>query len=497
MIRQSGILLPVFSLPSPWAIGDIGARARNFVDWLAAAGQNCWQMLPLTCTKEILGNSPYDSISAFACSPLLISIEDLAEEELISNKEISSLNRVSSGRVDYSAAKKIKMPLLKKAFQRFMSRTNTDPLYRFWEGQAWWLDDFSLFSAISCRLGDDRWNTWPSSLKIRDKVALDTVRTEEKDHILFTVFIQYEAFTQIQRLRKHSLDRGIQLIGDLPIYVSYESADVWSHPEMFQLDRDLTPKAVAGVPPDYFSSTGQRWGNPLYRWDYAKGMEFHWWLKRIAHSLQLYDMIRLDHFRGFLEYWAIPYTEKTAIYGRWEEGPGDSFFSALEKNFPSMPFLAENLGIITPDITRAMKKYDLPGMLVLLFAFDESMPRNPYILHNHEPRNIVYTGTHDNNTVRGWFDDEGSPQDKERVSRYMNMPFTRDNAATVLTRMALMSVAERAVIPLQDYLNIGGEGRINKPSTLEGNWQWMAEEKALTEDLASSLHSLMKTYGRL
>lgn len=497
MTRHGGILLPVFSLPSPWGIGDVGSRARNFVDWLAQAGQHYWQMLPLTHTKEIFGNSPYSSLSAFACSPLLASIEDLIDEGLIYPNEISLFNEEKVGKVHYGLAEKLKMPLLEKAFQRFIQRANMDPLYLFWEEQRWWLNDFALFMAIRHRIEDDRWNLWPASIRQREKQTLDTIRSEEKEYILFTVFVQYVVFSQFQKLRSYCRSRNVELIGDLPIYVSFESADVWGCPEMFQLNADMTPIAVSGVPPDYFSSTGQRWGNPLYRWDYAQDNSFHWWIKRLEHVLHFFDLVRFDHFRGFLAYWSIPYEEKTAVKGHWEEGPNDNFFSAIKEKFSTMPFIAENLGIITPDVTEAMKRYDLPGMLVLLFAFDESMPRNPYILHNHTPNNFIYTGTHDNNTVKGWFDEDSTTQEKERLSTYTNTPLDRNNVTTVLTRLALMSVADTAIIPLQDYLNLGSEGRINTPSTIEGNWQWMLTGKELTDSLAASLHSLMTVYGRI
>lgn len=494
--RGAGILLPIFSLPSRWAIGDFGGSARNFVDWLAQAGQSYWQILPLTPTEVGLGNSPYSSISTFACSPLLISLDDLANERFLEGKDLSPPISHSQLSVNYEQAQEEKLPLLKKAFYSFLRQKGSDPLLYFLEEQEIWLKDFALFVTLRRLHNNLSWNCWPEPFRFRSPQALKKIWNEYEEEIFLTIFIQFIAYSQMNRLKNYCQKHNICLIGDLPIYVSYDSADVWSHPEFFQLDSQLKPEFIAGVPPDYFSSTGQRWGNPLYKWILLKEDNFQWWMKRISYALNFFHILRIDHFRGLIAYWSIPSHEKTAVHGHWEQGEGESFLSCLKKNFPSMPFVAENLGIITPDVTAMMKKYELPGMLVLLFAFDSSMPQNPYILHNHRPENIVYTGTHDNNTARGWFEEEALLEEKKRLITYTGQEVISFNVASVFIRMALMSVASVAIIPMQDILNLGSSSRINTPSLSKGNWEWRVPNTAFTEQLSSSLFLLSQTYGR-
>ena len=491
--RKSGILLPVSSLPGRFGIGDIGPSARNFASFLALSGQKLWQVLPLQETSPALGNSPYSSPSAFAGNPLFISLEDLAEKELLKEEEISVSPSFSGERAEYGGAWEYKHPLLKKAFSRFRP---DDGYFLFLEENTYWLNDYVLFSALKEELGGLPWNEWPAEVKFREEGALLKAREMLREPVDFRLFLQYLFYLQVQELKEACFRSGVELMGDLPIYVNYDSADVWSHREFFALDSDLLPREAAGVPPDYFSETGQLWGNPLYDWNALEEDGFSWWLNRLKHSLSLFDLVRIDHFRGLLAYWAVPAGEDTAEKGIWRKVPSKNFFRALRDFLPAERFVAENLGIITPDVTETMKNLGLPGMAVLLFAFGGEMKGNPHIPHNFQRELVAYTGTHDNNTALGWFRSDASEAEREILKKYLGRDIEEPDIPGALIRLVLSSVADRTVIPLQDYLSLGEESRMNRPSTPSGNWEWRVREEALTEDLSKRMKGLAGLYGR-
>jgi 4-alpha-glucanotransferase len=491
--RRCGILLSIPSLNGNGGIGDLGTCAHRFADFLAEAGQSIWQVLPLTETDSALGNSPYSSPSAFAGNPLYISLEDLVVRGLLDESEISSGYGFPEDFVDYGAAREFRFPLLRKAFSRF---TPGEDYFTFLHRQSFWLSDYALFSALKAKLGGTSWHRWPEPLRRRESRAIQDVSGELGNEIDHICFLQYLFFSQAASLKEKCTSLGIELIGDIPIYVNYDSADVWAHREYFCLGEDLLPTEVAGVPPDYFSKTGQLWGNPLYNWDNLKKDDFSWWVRRLEHSLNMFHSVRIDHFRGLLAYWAVPFGEKTAERGAWKKVPSSEFFDCLSRKFPSAPFLAENLGVITPDVTETMERMGFPGMAVLLFAFGGDMRENPHIPHNYVHGLTAYTGTHDNNTVRGWFLEDSTAGERRTLEEYCGREITAENAPDALIRLVFASVAERAVIPLQDHLGLGSEARMNTPSTPSGNWRWKVRKSQLTKNLSSRMKILTELYGR-
>lgn len=489
--RACGVLLPLLSLPGGYGTGDFGKPAADFIEFLALSGQSIWQVLPLTVTEGALGNSPYSAPSAFAGNPLCISPDDLVSRGLLMKGELSNTPPFPKGRIDYDLARSFKDKILRIAFSRFAP----DAGYRdFLDAHSFWLEDFALFYALKASFGGAPWNEWPEELKRRDKDALRSAERELKEETCYLRFSQYIFFSQLEKMRAACRSSGVELIGDLPIYVNYDSADVWSRQSIFCLDDSLLPSEVAGVPPDYFSKTGQLWGNPLYNWDELKKTDFSWWIKRLRHSLGMFDAVRIDHFRGLLAYWAVPYGEKTAEKGVWKNVPSAEFFARIRKDLPDAPFLAENLGIITPDVTDAMELMKFPGMAVALFGFSGDMRNNPHIPHNYVRNLAAYTGTHDNNTAEGWYWNDASPEERRLLEKYS--PGLAGGPAASLVRLVLGSAAERAIIPLQDYLGIGPEGRMNTPSTPRGNWEWRAEADRLTPGLSERMEELARVYGR-
>ncbi len=490
--RKSGILLHISSLPGPFGIGDIGPSARDFSALLARSGQKLWQVLPLQETNPALGNSPYSSPSAFAGNPLFLSLEDLADRGLLNPDEIDPPH-FSGSQAEYGRAWEYKRQLLERAFTRFEP---DEGYFLFLEEQKFWLNDYALFSALKEHFGGIPWNEWPGELKFRREDALLRARGELKEAVRFRLFQQYIFFLQMKDLKDACALSGIELMGDLPIYVNYDSADVWSSRKFFSLDEDLCPGEVAGVPPDYFSETGQLWGNPLYDWNALEADGFSWWLNRLKHSLSLFDLVRIDHFRGLLAYWAVPAEEKTAERGVWRAVPSKNFFDTLKKSLPAERFVAENLGIITPDVTEAMKDLGLPGMAVLLFAFGGDRKDNPHIPYNFSRELVAYTGTHDNNTALGWFRSDASKSERETLRKHLGTDIDETDLPDALIRLVLSSVADRAIIPLQDYLSLGEDARMNRPSTPSGNWEWRASAEALTVALAERMKELAEIYGR-
>jgi 4-alpha-glucanotransferase len=491
--RRSGLLLHLTSLPSRYGIGDLGPGAYRFVDFLAEAKQGIWQILPLNPTDPAYGNSPYHSISAFASNELLISPDLMAEEGWLTKNELKSPPDFPPERVDYNRVISYKKGLFRRAFERFRPGWEYE---EFSAENSSWLEDLALFATLKEAYGGEAWSDWEPAVRNREPQALNSLKEKHRDAIERRKFLQFVLFRQWRSLKSECNRRMIHIFGDMPIYVDYDSADVWTHSELFNLDADKKPLSVAGVPPDYFSATGQRWGNPIYRWDVLRERGFDWWIYRFEHCLKLLDLVRVDHFRGFVGYWEVPAAEPTAVNGRWVEAPAYDFFNRLTKRFPCLPIVAEDLGIITPEVREIMRHFGFPGMKVLLFAFGEDNPGHPYLPHNYEENCVVYTGTHDNNTARGWFDREARPEDKTRLFRYLGREVSSDEIHRELIRLGMRSVASTSVFPVQDVLGLGGGARMNLPATAHGNWEWRLLPDQLTANLAGEIGLLTEIYGR-
>ena len=495
--RKNGILLHVTSLPSPFGIGDLGKGAYAFADFLADSRQTIWQVLPFSPTSPGCGNSPYCSFSAFAGDPLMIAPDLLVQDGYISSNDLSWATPFDSTKVDYVQAGAFKEKVLGIAYEKFAQMPDAQAGYEnFVNGNAHWLDDFALFMSLKHHFSGAPWNEWPLEIRNRTEPAVNEWTEKLAGRIKQEKFIQFLFFQQWSALKSYCNGKKIQIIGDIPIYVSYDSSDVWANSEYFKLDGDKRPVFVAGVPPDYFSETGQLWGNPVYSWARLKETSYEWWIRRIEHNLKSFDMVRLDHFRGFVAYWEVPAAEKTAVNGKWVEAPAGEFFQMLQNRFPSIPIIAEDLGIITPEVKGIMSEFGFPGMKILLFAFGGDPATNPYTPHNHVENCVVYTGTHDNNTVKGWFAHDAAESEKENLHKYFGREFDENTIAEQLVRSAMMSVAATVVIPLQDFLELGAEARMNTPSVPFGNWEWRVGAEQLTPDLAVKIADLTRIYGR-
>ncbi len=482
MRRASGILLHITSLPSPFGIGDLGPGAYRFADFLRETGQSYWQVLPLNPVNPAMGNSPYSGTSAFASNPFLISPEKLVEEGLLARSDIAAPPTAPGGLCDYRRAASFKKRIFEKAFLRFKKKgKNRLGFEEFCASNASWLDDYALFITLEKRLKTRAWNTWPKDLKTRRPEALARVRRRSAADLEKIKFLQFLFFKQWAALKDACAGKKIRIIGDLPIYTGYDSADAWTRPDLFKLTRNLTPISVSGVPPDYFSATGQRWGNPVYDWAAMKRSGFDWWIRRMGHNLEVFDAVRIDHFRGLVSFWQIPARRKTALAGRWVKAPVHAFLDTLLEYYPGMPIIAEDLGTITANVKEVLRKYGFPGMKVLLFAFRKRNPDHPYLPHTYDRNCVVYTGTHDNNTVRGWFEGEASKREKGRLRKYLGKNISADSVHIDFVRMAMMSAADTAIFPLQDVLGLGAEARMNTPATPYGNWRWRFEEGQLDE----------------
>ncbi len=491
--RWGGVLLHPTSLPGGHGIGDLGPAAWKWLDWLAAAGCRLWQVLPLGPTGY--GDSPYQGLSAFAGNPLFISLDLLVEERLLTAEEVAALPALPEGCVDYGQVQRVKLPVLRLAARRFLEGRPPhleEPYGEFGDRAAGWLEDFALFMALKEAHGGRAWLEWPQDLRRRAPEALAEARRALAGEVAVHRALQFLFFLQWSRLKDRARERGITLIGDVPIFVAHDSADVWAHPEWFHLDADGRPTVVAGVPPDYFSEDGQRWGNPLYRWEALATEGYRWWVERLRWTMEMVDVVRLDHFRGFQAYWEVPASAPSAREGRWAPGPGAPFLVALREALGGLPFIAEDLGVITPEVTALREAFGLPGMKVLQFAFDGEAD-NPYLPHNYEPGYVVYTGTHDNDTARGWFDRAPEPT-RAFCLRYLASDGRE--IAWDLVRAAWSSVARWAVAPMQDLLGLGSEARMNVPSRLQGNWRWRLLPDQADEDLAARLAEVNHLYGR-
>jgi len=495
--RGSGILLHIASLPSPYGIGDLGPGAYGFADFLAENRQSYWQVLPLSPTAEAYGNSPYSSVSTFAGNTLLISPDLLFRDGLVPADAIDSRPAFPEGRCDYARAIPYKERLLTLAYEKCLtSAMMRDRFVHFCEDHASWLDTYALFVAVKKRMGGRLWSEWPWELKDRAGDEMERIGTECAADIEKEKFGQFLFFSQWYALKEYCNARGVQLMGDMPIYVSYDSADVWANAHIFKLDGQKQPLTLSGVPPDYFSATGQLWGNPVYNWEALRATGYAWWISRLRHILSLHDVVRIDHFRGLVAFWEVPAHERNAVNGQWVRVPFDDFFHTLFKRFFSLPIVAEDLGLITPDVREVIKRFGFPGMKVLLFAFGEENPMHIYLPHTYERNFVVYTGTHDNNTARGWFDGEARPEDRERLFRYIGRRVHPEEVHWELVRLAMMSIADIAIVPMQDVLGLGQEAQMNRPSVARGNWEWRLLPSQLTEDIGLRLRLLTETYGR-
>ena len=492
MKRSCGILMPISSLPSPHGIGTLGAEARKFVDFLADAGQSWWQILPVGPTSY--GDSPYQRFSADAGNPYFVDLDLLCEDGLLTPAEVNSVNwGTDPAKVDYSAIYNSRFPLLHLAMERGWER-DADKVAAFSEENASWLPDYALFMAVKRHFGMQSWTEWPDEdIRLRRPEAVARYQEELADDIRLFTYIQYLFFRQWEDLRSYAHEKGIGIIGDLPIYVAMDSADVWADPRAFQLDERNVPAEVAGVPPDYFTADGQLWGNPLYDWDAMKADGYTWWIRRIAGASRLYDILRIDHFRGLESYWAVPYGETTAKIGRWVKGPGMDLIGVLTEKFPNIQFIAEDLGYLTPEVRQLLEDSGLPGMKVLEFAFDSREAAN-YLPHTYPRHCVCYAGTHDNATLMGW-KDEAAPADIAMARQYLGLNDEEGFHWGVL-RGGQSSVADLFVAQMQDYLGLGSEARMNTPGILGGNWQWRMLSGQITDALTARIAGMARLYGR-
>jgi 4-alpha-glucanotransferase len=492
--RASGILLHPTSLPSRGGIGDFGPAAYAFADFLASARQGLWQVLPLGPIG--FGYSPYSSTSAFAGNPLLISLERLAERGWATRAQVESLPD-ATGPVDYEHIFYRKMPLLFEAAHTFLGSAAPQVrarFERFCQDNRWWLDDFVLFDGLRSRFHLESWNRWPRELAHRDPAALDQARAAMNGDLDRRRAVQFFFFEQWQALRAYCAQRSIRMVGDIAIFVNFDSADVWTHPDLFRLGPDLEPEVVAGVPPDFFSQSGQRWGNPLYRWDVMQSQGYSWWVDRLRWATHTCDYIRLDHFRGFSQFWEIPADEPTAIHGRWVDGPKDDLFSKLREALGGLPFFAEDLGYITPDVHALRERLNIPGMAVLQFGFGDP-GAHAHLPHMLTREKVVYTGTHDNDTILGWWESSATEHERRHVQSYLGR--SEDGVHWAMIRAAIGSVASLSVVPLQDVLGLGSEARMNVPSRETGNWRWRFHAGMLLPELAEKLATLAEVADRL
>ena len=490
-MRESGILMHITSLAGPYGVGTMGKQAFAFVDFLEKAGQSCWQILPLTPTGY--GDSPYQSCSTFAGNHYLIDLENLIEEGLLEKADLEGIqwNWIET-KADFGLLYNNRLNVLRKAYARFQGCEAFD---RFCAENGSWLPDFALFMALKDKYQGQPWYSWEDKLKFRDPDAMWNVRQELKEEIRFYCFVQYLFYKQWNALRSYATSKNIRIIGDVPIYVPLDSVEVWSSPELFQLDESLNPVAVAGCPPDAFSADGQLWGNPLYRWDLLEQDNFSWWIRRLGAAGKLYDMVRLDHFRGFEAYWSVPYGDNTAKNGKWIKGPGMSFMNALKEQLPELSFIAEDLGFLTQEVLDLRDNSGFPGMKVLEFAFDSREPSD-YLPHTYTQNTVCYTGTHDNMTMRQWFE-TASPEAVAYAKEYMTLN-EQEGLVWGTIRTAMASVSDLCVIQMPDYLNLGGEARMNFPGTLsDANWTWRVQDGAINDTLAGRIYGLTKLYGRL
>jgi 4-alpha-glucanotransferase len=492
--RSSGILLHITSLPSKFGIGDFGPSAHEFVASLNHAGQSIWQILPIN--PPSFGNSPYSCTSAFAISPLFASPELLVRDGMLEEDDLNSLLEFSSERVDYSTVLTFKLMLLAKSYDRFKASMNTFEFNKFCVNNSYWLEDFSLFVVLKKLYEGKSWSDWPEEIRKRRPEAIEQLVGSLQEPLEREKFFQFVLYQQWNELHETCRENDVRVFGDVALYVNYDSADVWSQPEIFKLDDDLRSVVVAGVPPDYFSETGQKWGNPVFDWDYLSEHEFAWWVARMKHNLELFDLVRIDHFRGLLAAWEIPADDPTAVNGQWQENSGVELFSCLKNEYGNFSVVAEDLGVITQDVKDSMAILGFPGMKILIFAFDGDIDQNPYAPKNHVKNCVLYTGTHDCNTVRGWFEDELSDEAKLNLKNILGENICANTISEKMMVLAMSSIADTVIFPMQDVLDLGSEFRMNCPGTAENNWEWRLQSDQWSSSKMEKLADMTKSSGR-
>lgn len=492
-MRRNGMLLPIASLPSPYGIGGFSKEAYEFIDLLEETGQKLWQILPLGPTSY--GDSPYQSFSTFAGNPYFIDLDTLAEKGWLTKEACEASDYGDNeSYIDYGRIYNSRFVLLKQAFLN-SDILSDEKFTEFCKDNQHWLPDYALYMALKNQNDGKSWIEWEEEIRLRKPEAVECYKRELEEECNFYEFLQYEFHEQWTKVKEYAHEKGIQIVGDVPIYVAFDSADTWANPELFQLDEKNLPLGVAGCPPDAFSATGQLWGNPLYNWAYHKKTGYDWWLKRIAYCFDLYDIVRIDHFRGFDEYYSIPYGDETAVNGHWEKGPGMDLFNTVKEKLGELDIIAEDLGFLTESVFQLLKDSGYPGMKVLQFAFDPSEDSD-YLTYKYQRNCVVYTGTHDNDTTAGWFE-KLSDGDKEVALRYMNSFYTpKEEQHWDLIALAMRSTADTCIIPVQDFLGLGSEARINMPSTLGDNWKWRMTKGAFSEELKEKICRMTKLYGR-
>ena len=494
--RGSGVLAHIVSLPSPYGIGDLGPGAYKFVDFLAQTRQSYWQVLPLNPTDPQRDFSPYSSISSFALNPLLISPELLLEQEYIQKSELIELSDTNPHQVNYSRALSLKQTLIDSAFKTARIRGLGSDFSHFCDEHAEWLNDHALYTALTLEHNGRPWNQWPPQLRDRDKRAIEDVAIHLSIPILKEKFIQFLLLQQWIKLKEYCHSRGVQLIGDLPMFVSYESVDVWANRNSFKLNQQLQPFAFAGVPPDQFSIKGQLWHNPVYDWGKLAENGYYWWVQRFSRSFELFDIMRIDHFRGLVAFWEVPADKPDASEGSWVSVPVDDFFNTMFKHFFCFPVIAEDLGTITPDVRETMSRFGFPGTKVLLFAFEGNDPNHPYLPHMYERNCMACTGTHDTQTIRGWFEQDASEKERQCLFQYLGEEFSANEVNWKAIRLLMMSPADMVIFPMQDILGLGSAARMNSPGTNGNNWRWRFKEEMITEEICNRMEKLTTIYGR-
>lgn len=494
MIRSSGVLMHISSLPSPWGIGTLGKEAYRFIDFLHKAGQKYWQILPVCPTS--FGDSPYQSFSTFAGNPYFIDLDLLSDEGFLKPSDYQQLDWGSDPEsVDYAKLYQHRFSVLKIAYQRW-KEDHQETLSRFRQTQAHWITDYALFMSLKNKYGGKAWYEWPQPYRLREKSALKEFQKSNAEDISFWIFVQSTFYEQWRKVKEYAHSKNVYIIGDLPIYVAEDSADVWARPDMFWMDENLRPVKVAGCPPDAFSKTGQLWGNPLYRWDAMKHDDYSWWIKRMKAASEIYDVVRIDHFRGFDSYYAIPFGDRTAEFGKWMKGPGMDFFRKMKEKLGDIPIIAENLGFLTPSVHRLLKEAGYPGMKILEFAFDCREPEaSDYLPHTYEKNCVVYSGTHDNETIMGWME-TAAKSDTDYAKEYLRLQ-DKEGYHWGMIKAAWGSVANLAVVQMQDFLGLGAACRMNTPSTVGKNWKWRIQKDKLTPELSKKIYGITELYGRL
>jgi len=494
--RASGILLHITSLPCRHGVGDLGPEAYRFADFLARCRQSYWQVLPVNAPAAANSHCPYHVRSAFAGNQFLISPELLHRQGLLTKKETRNIPVLPSAYADFGKVVPYKTGLLNTAYRRFKNRPKVPEYRKFCRENKSWLDDYTLFVALREHFGPGCWTQWPPEFRDRQDHAIESISPQLRETIEQEKFFQYFFFKQWFDLKRYCNQKGVGIIGDIPIYVAHHSADVWAHPEIFKLTRTRKPRAVSGVPPDCFSKTGQLWGHPVYDWDALRDTGYSWWLERIKHNLSLFDVVRIDHFQAFASFWEVPAHHRTATKGKWVSGPGDDFFKKLFKRFPDCPVIVEDLGHDTAAMNALIRKFDLAGMRLLMNAFDGDPKVNPHCLHNHVRNCVVYTGTHDSNTARGWFKTEARSKLKRRLFDYLGRKVHASQLHWELIRLAYSSVADTAIIPMQDILGLAERARMNRPGTTANNWRWRLGRYQISSELAKKLAAITTLHGR-